>query len=186
MSKTKKTLIIIALFFIISFIGWCGETFAFYLVYGEFIHRGFLSIPILPIYGSSVIGIYLLFGLPFEGRVADWAKRMYRGPRKSITIILILSLYFLVSALIPTIVELGVGVYNKEVYDKRLWNYTGYPLNYKGYICIQYTVLWGVLITLAMCTIFKPMYRLVARFPKVLLWLISIIGTGSLIIDIFI
>ena len=52
----------ILLFFIYGFAGWCMEVILKYRQYGRFINRGFLTGPILPIYGGGAALITLVVG----------------------------------------------------------------------------------------------------------------------------
>ena len=45
------------LFVLISFGGWCFEKVGRYFLYGSLGDRGFLSLPLCPIYGTCVLGI---------------------------------------------------------------------------------------------------------------------------------
>ena len=58
----RLTLIAVA----ISFGGWCFEKVGRYVVYGGVGDRGFLHLPLCPIYGISTALIFLLTGTPRE------------------------------------------------------------------------------------------------------------------------
>ena len=53
---------IILLFFIYGFAGWCMEVALKYRQFHRFINRGFLTGPLLPIYGSGTVLITLVVG----------------------------------------------------------------------------------------------------------------------------
>ena len=72
--------------------------------------------------------------------------------------------YFLLSAGIATLFELVFGLLFDSL-GVRLWSYRRFPLNYKGYVCLYFSLLWGTLITLSMSTFFDPLYRALARIP---------------------
>ena len=53
---------VVLLFFIFGFVGWCMEVALKYRQYHRFINRGFLTGPILPIYGCGVALITVVVG----------------------------------------------------------------------------------------------------------------------------
>ena len=54
-------------------------------------------------------------------------------------------------------------------------NYTGYKYNFKGYICLEFTLLWGVLITAAMATAWHLLHWLIHKIPsRPLFWLSAV------------
>ena len=61
------------LFLLISFFGWVLEEVFFFLRGHGFIDRGFLSFPICIVYGLSVIGVFLLCGVPHRMRIFSFA-----------------------------------------------------------------------------------------------------------------
>lgn len=141
----------------ISFLGWLMETVFAALPDGRIYDRGFLTLPFCPIYGLSVLAVFFLMGTPREGglllkRVRPFALR--------------LPLYFLLAVLIPTAAEFMTGRFFVGYYGKRLWNYGGYSLSFGGHICLWFSLLWGVLITLFMWFIFPALRRLTARLSS--------------------
>ncbi|MBQ2769182.1 MAG: putative ABC transporter permease [Clostridia bacterium] len=150
---------------LLSFLGWAYETVFVYLTLGRYSDRGFLSLPFCPIYGSCLTGIYLLFGTPDEGRgilkkVKDPVKRKL--------------LYLLFALLLPTGLELFIGLFFERYFHRKLWNYTKYPYQFKGYICLPVSLSWTVLIFLFMKLLFPFLKRLVDKCPKGLAVVLSI------------
>ena len=62
------------LFFLCSLAGWCWEVALYAVRERRFVNRGFLSGPLLPIYGFGAVGI-LLVCLPVRGSVLRVALR---------------------------------------------------------------------------------------------------------------
>lgn len=110
------------LFIVWSFIGWAIEVCAHALKMGEYSNRGFLSMPICPIYGFGVLIITILLH-PF---------------------IDIPILMFICSSLICTAFELFVGVTMKMIFHNVWWDYSDEHFNFKGYICLKTSILWGM------------------------------------------
>lgn len=110
------------LFIVWSFIGWAIEVCAHALKMGEYSNRGFLSMPICPIYGFGVLIITILL-----------------HPFMDIPILM-----FICSALICTAFELFVGVTMKMIFHNVWWDYSDEHFNFKGYICLKTSILWGM------------------------------------------
>lgn len=110
------------LFIVWSFIGWAIEVCAHALKMGEYSNRGFLSMPICPIYGFGVLIITILL-----------------HPFTDIPILM-----FICSSLICTAFELFVGVTMKMIFHNVWWDYSDEHFNFKGYICLKTSILWGL------------------------------------------
>ena len=82
----------------------------------------FLKGPFKPMYGLAPVALILLrdWGTP-------WA--------------VLVPLLFI----IPTAVEYVSGVLLLGLFQKRWWDYTGFPAQIHGHICLIYTGIWGVL-----------------------------------------
>lgn len=110
------------LFIVWSFIGWAIEVCAHALKMGEYSNRGFLSMPICPIYGFGVLIITIML-----------------HPFMDIPILM-----FICSSLICTAFELFVGVTMKMIFHNVWWDYSDEHFNFKGYICLKTSILWGL------------------------------------------
>ena len=53
------------IFFVYAFLGWCTEVGYAALRTGRFVNRGFLRIPMLPLYGSGAV-MMLVVSEPFQ------------------------------------------------------------------------------------------------------------------------
>ena len=133
--KTTNILIILFLFFLGSIIGWLLEFFFNRFnkksnPEGRFINPGFLSGPYLPIYGFGVVTLYtigyLLKGIAFSNPFLE------------------AGVLFIVSSLLMTLLELLGGLFFIHVMHIKLWDYSDVPFNYKGIICLKFSILWGV------------------------------------------
>nr|WP_307760150.1 hypothetical protein [uncultured Peptostreptococcus sp.] len=109
-------------FFIYSFLGWVVEVAFHALKCGKFINRGMLAGAVCPIYGfGAVIIIYLL------------------EPIKDNLLLL-----FLGSAILCTVLEYLAGLALDKLFHKRWWDYSDVPYNIGGYVCLQFSVYWGI------------------------------------------
>ena len=111
----------------------------FLFCYGEFHDRGFMTLPFCTIYGCSFLLLYSLIGPPRSSK------------NKAV--------YFLLCALIPTTLELITGWFFYHGFGLRLWSYESYRFQYRGYICLEYALLWGILIPPCMTHLVLPLKR---------------------------
>lgn len=178
----KKLSVVSLIFFTVSFLGWCTEMLYCSSWFTDFSDRGFLTLPFCVIYGAPVCLIFLFLGTPKEGILSGAVEKTRLG--KGAKIFLRYALYFLLTAAIATLFELIFGL----LFDRlgvRLWSYRRFSFNYKGYICLWFSLLWGVLITFFMALLWNPLYRLLSRVPKgiagilnAILWL-AVLGDFS-------
>ena len=113
----------IAFFFIYSFLGWVTEEIFAAFKYGRFINRGFLNGPMCPVYGVSMFIIYNV--------LTDYSLQ---------------PVWQFVGAVgIVTVIEYVTGALLRKVTGRRFWDYRELPYNLNGYICLRYSIFWGVL-----------------------------------------
>ncbi|MGN0667074.1 MAG: putative ABC transporter permease [Huintestinicola sp.] len=105
-----------------SFIGWGIEVCYMTLETGEYQNRGFLSMPICPIYGFGVLMIVTFFR-PIENTFV---------------------LLFFASAALCTTFELMVGLGMEKLFHNKWWDYSHERFNFKGYICMKVSIMWGL------------------------------------------
>lgn len=105
-----------------AFIGWCIEVCYMTIETGEYQNRGFLSMPICPIYGFGVLMIAV-----FSRPIAD---RPF--------------LLFAISLVLCTALELAVGLGMEKLFNTRWWDYSHEKFNYRGYICPKISIMWGL------------------------------------------
>lgn len=155
------------LFMAISFLGWLVETVFFLICYGKYYDRGFMTLPFCTIYGFSFLLLWFLIGEPggTKGRVKRGSSPLR---------------YFLLCALIPTALELLTGWFFQRSFGLRLWSYENYRFHFRGYICLEYALLWGILIPPCMKYIFRPVknyiFSLAASKTGILAAVLSILA----------
>ena len=174
--KNRNTLVgqYIVLFMMLSFGGWAVETFVCSLLAGSWCDRGLITLPFCTIYGFTVLGLYALLGTPQDGGI------MLRG----ITVKpLRFLLYFIITASFTTLAELVTGWFFKNICGVSLWDYSGYRYHYKGYICLEFFLVWGTLFLIGMRYLFEPLKRLVAALPRRVLFWSSLICCLALCAD---
>ena len=142
----------IIFFFCYAFIGWIWESFYVSVKRfrknkkWKFINRGFLRGPVIPIYGFVAVSILITTVPIFENTLA----------------------LFCVGALTATVVELFTGYVMEKLFQMKYWDYSDFPLNYKGYICFFASVFWGFLAVLLVKFLHVPIsYNLLKLSPTV-------------------
>ena len=112
----------ILMFFSASIIGWCWEVFYHMFRFGNFVNRGVLQGPWLPIYGWGLILLLVLL------------RKYRKDPIKT----------FILSIVVCGIVEYATGWYLETFHNARWWNYDGYFLNIQGRICLENLIAFGI------------------------------------------
>jgi len=121
---------LVLFFAIYSFLGWLMETIFASINERKFINRGFLIGPFCPIYG---FGAFLIV------KSSEWVNIVIENYFMS----LIISVLF--SVILVTILEYITGFTLEKVFNCKWWDYSNKAANLQGYICLQYSLLWGLL-----------------------------------------
>ena len=153
---------LIAYFFIYGFLGWVLEVVFHAIVQQKLVNRGFLNGSICPIYGlGMVILVVLLKPIKYS-----------------------LVKLFVGAALLCTILELITGFLLKVIFKQRWWDYSNEKFNLGGYICLEFTVYWGVAGCIAIDGIHPLIEKLVDLIPQWgVITAVSVLG-GILLFDI--
>lgn len=129
-------------FFVYGLLGWCAEVVFAAVKEHRLVNRGFLCGPICPIYGFGMVALL-------------YAARALGAPGLPLSVPVV----FVVGGVLTTLLELigGWGLY--RLFRIRWWDYTGIPFNLGGYICPQFSLLWG----LGSVVMVKGLHPLLAR-----------------------
>lgn len=131
-------------FLIYSMLGWFFEIIYCLAVDGTFANRGMSNGPYLPIYGFGAIIIINL--------IAPHCKS-------------VISLFFS-SAIICTALEYLTSWYLEATFKISLWDYSSYPLNINGRVCLWNSVLFGLLAILVI-RYFQPLLnKYLTKIPE--------------------
>ena len=134
---------VFAYFLIYSCLGWCLEVIYAAVTTGQLINRGFLNGPVCPIYGfGMVIVLFALTPLSHS-----------------------LLLLYLGGVILPSALELVGGWALYKLYHTRWWDYSDYPFNIGGYICLEFSLLWGVGTLIVMKLVHPIIANAVALIP---------------------
>lgn len=148
-------------FFIYCFLGWVWESCYVSIKKREWINRGFLHGPMLPIYGSGAIIVLICTN----------------GVRDQIV------LTFLFGMTGATILEYVTGVCMERLFRVRYWDYSHMPLNLKGYICLPVSLGWGVFSVLLVRVIHVPIENLVLQIPERIAEVVSVVCSSAFAMD---
>lgn len=148
-------------FFIYCFLGWVWESCYVSIKKREWINRGFLHGPMLPIYGSGAI-IVLICTI---------------GVRDQLV------LTFLFGMIGATILEYVTGACMERLFRVRYWDYSNMPLNLKGYICLPVSLGWGVFSVLLVRGIHVPIENLVLQIPERIAEVVSVVCSSACAVD---
>ena len=144
-------------FFLYGFLGWCTEVAFQAIRQGKFVNRGFVNGPICSIYGFGVLSVLLVL-----------------EPLKDNLLIL-----FLGSVVFTSVLEFLTGWVLEKLFHDKWWDYTNRPLNIKGYICLEFSLAWGVACVVVVDLIHPLIVKLVNLVPMTLGWiLLAVFGTA--------
>lgn len=129
-------------FYLYGVLGWCAEVIFAALREHRLVNRGFLCGPMCPIYGvGMVVLLYFVRLLPARGTAPG-----------------VLTV-FVVGMVLTTAIELIGGWALFRMYHIRWWDYSNFKGNLGGYICPQFSLLWG----LGSVIMIKAVHPLLAR-----------------------
>ncbi|MCR5375058.1 MAG: hypothetical protein K6E39_06830 [Lachnospiraceae bacterium] len=130
-------------FLIYAFFGWCAEVAYSAVTKGVFVNRGFLNGPVCPIYGVGMIMVVSCL-----------------TPLKGNHIVLFLGSMFLTTA-----VELFVGWGMEKVFHQHWWDYSDEHFNFRGYICLRFSLIWGFGCMSVIDIAHPPIKKIISIFP---------------------
>lgn len=131
-------------FILYAFLGWCAEVAFVAVNTGELVNRGFLNGPVCPIYGAGMV-LVLLFTEP----LADH-----------------LFLLFLGGMLVTSALEFVTGWVLKKLFHTSWWDYSDKPFNLGGYICLSFSLLWGLGVVAVVRLVHPMIAHLVEAAPR--------------------
>lgn len=116
-------------FLIYSFGGWVVEVIFHAVALGKVVNRGFLNGPVCPVYGFGVLSVFAMINT-----LQSSGYQMSDG------------MIFLFGIILATVVELIAGWLLDVCFHARWWDYSDKTLNFHGYICLEFSIIWGLAI----------------------------------------
>lgn len=105
-----------------SFAGWCLEVSYYFKNEHKFVNRGFLFGPFCPIYGFGVVSLVFLLD--------SYKNNVF--------------ILFFSAAFFTSVLEYLTGFALEKAFKTKWWDYTDDPFNIHGYVCLPYSLLWGI------------------------------------------
>ena len=151
----------LAFFYVYCFLGWIFESTYVSLKQKRLVNRGFLRLPMLPLYGSGAV-MMLWVSLPVRDS---------------------LPLVYISGFIAATALEYVTGAVMERLFKVRYWDYSSQPFQLHGYICLSSSIAWGFLTILMTDVIHDPIARTVLAVPPVILlicdFVISVLFTAD-------
>lgn len=155
---------LILYFFTYGFLGWCAEVAYAAVKERRFVNRGFLNGPICPIYGVGVSAVLLLLE-PFENNLV---------------------LLYVASVIVVTLIEGITGVALDKIFHHKWWDYSNQPLNIGGYVCMIFSLIWGVACVFIV-KVFQPLiYKVMQLLPHTLGVVLIVVLSLVLFADLYV
>lgn len=132
-------------FLVYSVMGWFVETIYMSFCNKRITNRGFIHGPICPIYGFGGILVHS-FLRPFEH---NWLA------------------LFLLGMLISTTIEYITARLMISIFGCIWWDYSNKPFNYKGIICLESCVAWGLYTIIEFAFLKNMVFCGISRIPYI-------------------
>lgn len=132
-----------AFFYCYSFLGWIFESLYVSARTRHLVNRGFLRLPLLPLYGSGAL-MMLLVSRPFQNSLLLTWLSGFAG---------------------ATVLEYVVGWAMEQLFKIRYWDYSSQKFNLHGYICLSSSIAWGFLTIFMTHVIHRPIAKFICEMP---------------------
>ena len=145
------------IFFVYSFIGWCGEAAMAAVHRHKFVNRGFVSGTICPVYGAGAAAVAV-----FLPELKDQLFFLFLG-----------------GMIVTTFVEYLTGRILELIFHRKWWDYSDQRFNLDGYVCLKNSAVWGLCSVLMICFFDPLLCRLLVLIPRlagdILLWILGVL-----------
>ena len=151
------------MFLLFAFIGWVWEVIVFLIQTGEFVNRGTLHGPWVPIYGVGGAMIIVVLSSLRKRPVVE----------------------FFAIVILCGVVEYFTSWALEEIYGMRWWDYSGYFLNINGRICLEGLLAFGILGMMAIYLLAPALDTLLMKIPPKLMVSVTSILMAIFFFDVF-
>lgn len=131
------------IFVVYAVLGWGAEVAFAAVKEQKFVNRGFLNGPYCPIYGVGMCVVAACL-TPIQ-------KNLF--------------FLFFGSMLLTSLLEFITGFVLEKFFDDKWWDYSDRPLNLRGYVCLEFSLLWGVGCVLIMRVLHPTVLYLISKVP---------------------
>ncbi|MGB8455017.1 MAG: cardiolipin synthase [Anaerocolumna sp.] len=132
-------------FVIYSFLGWIYESIYVSILKKNWVNRGFLNGPIIPIYGAGATLVYIVL----------WRYREQ------------FLLVFLGGMIMATLLEYITSLCMELLFHAKWWDYSNKKFNIQGRVCLSVSFFWGILSVLMTEFLQPHMVKLLDVIPKI-------------------
>ena len=148
-------------FIIYAFLGWCAEVAVTAVKQRRFVNRGVMNGPIVPLYGlmATLAGVFL-------------------EPEENNLLVFVLGAVILCAA-----IEVVAGVILERQFGRRWWDYSDRPMNLKGYICPESSLVKGILVALAVRFLTPVLHWGLSFLPAIALQILALVLAVVLAVD---
>lgn len=146
---------IVIYFVLFAIAGYICEVIFAAIVLGKFVNRGFLNGPWCPIYGFGVVIVAICL----------------KPLSKSLLVL------FIGSVLLTSVLEYFTGFILEKVFDQKWWDYSDDKFNLGGYICLKFSLLWGVACTAVVKLVLPAVDAVIRVVPH----FVGLIVTGVIV-----
>lgn len=165
-----KMLYYINVFLIYSMIGFLMET-SLKTFFFHHMNNGTMYGPWIPVYGLGCCLIIVCMRFVFNRIKVNRLSKV--------------CLFFLLSTLTLTLLELIGGVFIEAISGKVFWDYSDLKYNFGHYIALEISLIWGVL-SLLIIYVMKPFIdKIIKKIPKYLTYLVLILFILDLCFSIY-
>lgn len=148
-------------FFAYAFLGWVCEVIYCSILQHRFVNRGFLHMPICPIYGYGSVACILVLSFLIKYPVVIFFLGMF----------------------LVTLLEYVTSFVLEKVFKMSWWDYSKYKFNIHGRVCLKNSLMFGILIMVLMYGIHPLTVDLVNLFPETLALVVAFGLLTMMVID---
>ena len=109
-------------FLVYSLMGWIVESVYMSICNRKLTNRGFAKGPFCPIYGVGALTVFFL--------LRPYSDQPFQ--------------LFLLGMILATAIEFITAVIMNRIFGEIWWDYKDKPFNYKGILCLESSIAWGV------------------------------------------
>ena len=149
-------------FVVYSFLGYLGRVLFTLATTGKFVNTGFLNGPYYPLFGAGVVLFELLL-----------------SPMRNHIVLMGLGAMVIAGGL-----EYAAGYVLEKIFGEKWWDYSAYPFQIRGYICLKSVMLYGLLGVLVIKAINPIVHMLTSKVPIKAGYLFFLVFTVVVAVDL--
>lgn len=149
-------------FLLYAVLGWMVEVAYAGVCEAKFVNRGFLNGPYCPIYGFGMLIVVMIL-YPIK---ENWL------------------LLFLGAFLLTTVLEYLTGLILEKIFHHKWWDYSDIPFNIQGYVCLKFSLMWGLGGTFIVAVVHPFFYKWIHLIPTIFDRILLAIMVIGLLVDV--